>query len=67
MSVESEVDFKEIVYQIFKGTLLHYEANKSNGFSELKSKVTTKKGTTEAGIAKMENINVIFYTFLPNY
>jgi pyrroline-5-carboxylate reductase len=59
MQIESEVDFKEIVYQIFKGTLLHYEQNRNTPFAELKSKVASKKGTTEAGFEKMANLSVI--------
>lgn len=60
MEVETEVDFKEIVYQIFKGTLLHYEQeqNKSIPFGDLKAKVASKKGTTEAGFEKMEDLSV---------
>ena len=60
LGIESEVPLKELVFQIFMGTMKHFEQNQASTFEELKNKVTTQKGTTRAGVDQMEDIHEKF-------
>ena len=44
---------KELTYFLFAGATRYYEANSGLSFGDLKRKVATPKGTTEAGLDEL--------------
>ena len=55
-----DVDMRSLTYKLFKGTILHCEANPNLSFKELRDRVATPKGTTEAGLKELEHIDEKF-------
>ena len=49
---------------LFSGAASYYEQNKQHSFDELKRKVATPKGTTEAGLNEMAALEELFSTVI---
>ena len=53
-------DPKELTYTIFAGALANFEGSRSDSFEQLKNKVATPKGLTEAGLDQMGDFEDLF-------